>query len=243
MKLFLISSSRSSKAGGGFWNHCIDSMGKFLGPPKGRVLFISLAHPDRDYVGYAKTVGEQFAKIGYELVDINTYAKPTDCFYDDSIVAVCIGGGNTWLLNFLLYKLHLLDGIRNKVTTGEWMYISASAGTVEAGVSMISTNDMCPIMTPADPKALNLVPFLINPHFVAGPLVDGHMGETREERIRQVLVWNKNLEVVALTEGNWIEVIDESYILRGTGEGIIFRKDGDTTILLPDEEFLYAEKQ
>ena len=233
--LFLISSSRYQ--GGEFYAHCLSSLKDFLGIPKkerSRIVFIPYADPDKDYDRYTKTASEPFKKLGYELFGVHSYNFPADCFYDDSVAGVCIGGGNTWLLQDILWKFGFHEAINGKVSCGEWKYIGASAGTVMACPSMLTTNDMAPIL-PSTDKAIGLVPFQINPHFVSGVLVQKHMGETREERIRQMIVCNPDWQVIGLPEGCWIEGKDKKYILRGTGQGVIFRKDGNNSIWQPAE--------
>jgi hypothetical protein len=49
-----------------------------------------------------------------------------------------------------------------------------------------TTNDM-PIVDPQGFDALGLFPLQINPHFT-NALPEGHQGETREQRIRELLV-------------------------------------------------------
>ncbi len=48
-----------------------------------------------------------------------------------------------------------------------------------------TTNDM-PIVDPQGFDALNLFPLQINPHFT-NALPEGHKGETREQRIRELI--------------------------------------------------------
>lgn len=242
-KLFLISSSRYQ--GGEFWAHCVDALGKFLEPAHGRrnkVLFIPYANADGDYTGYTQKVSWTFNEFGYELVGIQTYQHPTveypprGCFEDESICAVCVGGGNTWILNYALQNLNIVKAIKDKVENGEWKYIGASAGTVSACPSILTTNDMAPVL-PKSSNGFEIIPFQINPHFVPGSLVDKHMGETREERIRQVIKINPDWQVVGLPEGCWIEKTNEDYILSGIGQAIVFRKNENISIWLPGEPF------
>ncbi len=67
-----------------------------------------------------------------------------------------------------------------------------------------TTNDM-PIVDPQGFDALGLFPLQINPHFT-NALPEGHQGETREQRIRELLVVAPELTIVGLPEGNWIQV-------------------------------------
>lgn len=237
-KVFLISSSKYQ--GGGFWEHCFDALKKFLGKPTDNehdcILFIPYANADGNYDGYTEVVSQPLKRMGYEVVGAHAYSDPRHFFEDPSITAICIGGGNTWVLNHILQKCGYLSRIAEKVKTGEWKYFSASAGSVTACKSILTTNDMAPVLPQSD-EALGLIPFQINPHFVPGSLVPGHMGETREERIRQVLLFNPEWQVVGLPEGCWIEGKGDKYILCGEGEACIFRKEGNNSIWLPGEEF------
>ncbi len=237
-KLFLISSSKYQ--GGGFWNHCFDSLGNFLGTPengRNKILFIPHANADEDYDGYTKIIFEILRVFGYEVVGIHDYPSKLYYLMDNRICAICVGGGNTWLLADRSQKMDLHHVIKEKVEAGLWKYISASAGTVMACNSMITTNDMCPLKVIRSTDGFGLIPFQINPHFVPGALVEKHMGETREERIRQVILHNPDWQVVGLPEGCWIEGEGEEYVLRGIGEAVIFRKDGNNSIWLPGKPF------
>jgi len=240
--LFLISSSKYQ--GGQFWAHCDNALGNFLGHPqkgKNKIIFIPHANADMIYDQYTLMASGVLSSFGYEVVGLHKYSATEmhDMLKDPAISTMCIGGGNTWLLNYILQEKTppgFLRAIKEKIDNGEWKYIGASAGTVTACPTFLTTNDM-PVVLPKSEKALNIVPFQINPHFVPGALVDKHMGETREERIRQVILHNPDWQVVGLPEGCWIEGRGNEYVLYGTGEAAIFRKDGNNSIWLPGESF------
>jgi len=237
-KVFLISSSKYQ--GGGFWDHCINPLGRFIGLPKkgqNKVLFIPFANADGQYDGYTKIISERFSQLGYEVVGMHTYGHSLSFLEDETICAICVGGGNTWLLANTPDVINVRHAIKNKVDAGEWKYISASAGTVMACDSIITTNDMCPVRVIKNTQGFELIPFQINPYFVPGALTEKHMGETREERIRQVILNNPDWQVVGLPEGCWVEGTDSEYILCGTGQAVIFRKDENNSIWLPGEAF------
>lgn len=236
-KLFLISSSRYD--GGEFWSHCFNDLAAFLGSPekgRDRILFIPYADPDSKYDDYVKKVSIPLNKMGYEVVGMHTYNN-LSFLHDKSISAVCVGGGNTWLLANKPELITARHHIKRMVLNGNWKYFSASAGTVMSGQSMITTNDMSPIVSIKNTQGFELVPFNINAHFIEGAIAWGHMGEPREERIRQVIVHDSQLQVVGLPEGCWIEGMDEDYILRGKGKAVIFRKDSNNSIWLSGEPF------
>ncbi len=79
-----------------------------------------------------------------------------------------------------------------------------SAGSNVACPTLMTTNDM-PIIQPESFNCLNLLPFQINPHYLdANP--EGHGGETREQRIEEFLVVNKNMKVLGLREASLLFV-------------------------------------
>ncbi len=238
-KIFLISSSRYK--GGEFWAHCIDALAKFLDKPevgRNKILFVPYANVDGDYDGYTKIISDTISPFGYEVIGIHKYqaADIHDVLKDKSITAICIGGGNTWELNYFLQEklpVGFLRAVKDKVDSGKWKYIGASAGTVTACPTFLTTNDM-PTIIPKSELALNIVPFQINAHFIPGSILPMHMGEPREERIRQVLVRNPEWKVVGLPEGCWIEVEGNEHILRGVYNATIFRKEDNNLIWLPN---------
>ena len=67
-----------------------------------------------------------------------------------------------------------------------------------------------------------LFPLQINPHFT-NALPEGHKGETREQRIRELLVVAPELTVIGLPEGNWIKVSNGKSVLGGPNTTYIFK--------------------
>jgi dipeptidase E len=83
-----------------------------------------------------------------------------------------------------------------------------------------------PIVQPAGFSALGLVPFQINPHYVDADPSSRHMGETREERLREFLEENE-VPVLALREGAWLRVEGDRARLEGTNGARLFRRGAD----------------
>jgi dipeptidase E len=190
-----------------------------LGSVKG-VLFIPFALYDRN--AYAATARDRFQQMGYDLESIHTTANAQQALNDAE--AIFIGGGNTFRLLKALYDTDVLQTIRRRVAEG-MPYMGSSAGANVAGPTIRTTNDM-PIVQPPSFEALGLVPFQVNPHFLDPDPNSTHMGETREERIRQFLEEN-DTPVVGLREGAMVRAESGSYTLKGSSGARIFRKGHD----------------
>src|SRR5690606_34212397 len=101
-------------------------------------------------------------------------------------------------------------------------YIGSSAGSNIAGLTIGSTNDM-PIVEPPSFRALGLVPFNLNPHYLDPEPGSRHMGETREQRIAQFHEENAQ-PVVGLREGSMLHVEGDRMRLVGVTGARIFRR-------------------
>ena len=217
--------SNSTLYGSGYLDHAESEIRSFLGDVK-RVLFVPYALFDRDK--YAATAQPRFQKMGYELSSIHTAENPVQAVNETD--AIFIGGGNTFRLLKSLYDFNLLDPIRNRVASG-MPYIGSSAGSNVAAPTIKTTNDM-PIVQPPSFNALGLVSFQINPHYLDPAPNSKHMGETREERIRQFLEEN-DTPVVGLREGAMLRIENGETILRGSTGARIFRKGMQPSEILP----------
>lgn len=213
-RLLLI--SNSTLYGSGYLDHAEAEIRSFLGDVK-RVLFVPYALFDRDK--YATTAQQRFQKMGYELTSVHT-AKDSLAALNETD-AVFIGGGNTFRLLRDLYDFELIDAIRDRVSNG-MPYIGSSAGSNVAAPTIKTTNDM-PIVQPPSFNALGLVSFQINPHYLDPDPSSKHMGETREERLRQFLEEN-DTPVVGLREGAILRIENGETMLRGSSGARIFRK-------------------
>ena len=217
--------SNSTLYGSGYLDHAADEICDFLGVAK-TVLFVPYALYDRD--AYATTARERFKKMGYDLSSIHTSSSPTRAV--EEAESIFIGGGNTWRLLKSLYDLALFDPIRRRVESG-MTYIGSSAGSNIAGPTIKTTNDM-PIVEPPSFDALGLVSFQLNPHFLDPDPNSTHMGETREERLRQFHEEN-DTPVAGLREGAMIRIENGEMTLKGSSGARIFRKGLEPLEVLP----------
>ena len=208
--------SNSTMHGGGYLQHCEAQIRDFLGAQR-KVLFVPYAL--HDHAGYASKAKAAFAELGCEVTSAHEAADPAGAVADAQ--AVFVGGGNTFRLLKALYDTGLLGAIRRRALAG-MPYIGSSAGTNVATVSIRTTNDM-PIVMPPSFDALDLVPFQINPHYLDPDPASKHMGETREERLRQFHEEHAT-PVLGLREGCMLRVEGPTATLLGTTDARLFRR-------------------
>ena len=207
-RLLLLSNSRNS--GQGYLEHAEAHIKEFLGPRVRRVLFIPFAAVRYTFDEFAASVRERFAEFGYALDSVHERADAAQAVREAE--AIIVGGGNTFHLLRHLYQHELLEPIRDRISAG-MPYIGWSAGANVACPTIKTTNDM-PIIAPPSFKALGLVPFQINPHYLdAHP--EGHQGETREERLLEFVEVNRGVYAVGLREGSMLRVEGQTVRLIG----------------------------
>lgn len=164
-------------------------------------MFIPFAGVTQTWDEYTDKTAEVLAPLGINVTGIHRVADPLAAIEKAEIIIV--GGGNTFQLLKESRERGLLAPIVDVVKRGA-LYIGWSAGANLACPTIRTTNDM-PIVDPNGFDALDLFPLQINPHFT-NALPEGHKGETREQRIRELLVVAPELTVIGLPEGNWIQV-------------------------------------
>ena len=207
--------SASSYQDTGYLRHCKNWVKDFLGESgKEEILFIPYAGVRRSNDEYEQKVIDRLKNKN--IKSIHHYEDKISAIKNASSIAV--GGGNTFMLLYTLYKLNLIEPIKEAVANGA-KYFGWSAGANIAGKTMMTTNDM-PIIMPKSFDSLNIFQYQINPHFISGKLA-GHNGESREERLEEFLIANPKETIYALPEGtalliadNEVEVIGHSEILK-----------------------------
>ena len=225
MTLRLLLLSNSTEHGKGYLDHAMPAVLDFLGPVR-QLLFVPFALRDRD--AYTARVRSRFAKEGIDVRGVRP--EGSEAAVVEAAEALFVGGGNTFRLLDTLQRTGLLEPLRRRTRRGV-PYLGASAGTNVAAPTIKTTNDM-PIVQPASFAALDLVPFQINPHYVDPDPSSRHMGETREERLREFLEDNDAV-VVALREGAWLRVEGRRATLGGSRGARIFRRGRDPEEVSP----------
>jgi dipeptidase E len=213
-RLLLI--SNSTNHGQGYLDHVISEIDDFLGPVR-RLVFVPFALQDRQ--GYGDKVRDRLKDIGVEAATLT--ADEAGRRLAGGADAVFTGGGNTFRLLKTLQDSGLLAVLRQRALAGV-PYIGSSAGTNIAAPTIRTTNDM-PIVQPASFEALGLVPFQINPHYLDADPSSTHMGETREQRLKEFHEENET-PVVGIREGVWIRVEGDRATLGGSRGARIFRR-------------------
>ena len=207
MRLLLL--SNSTLPGEAYLGWPREHITAFLGSAK-RIAFVPFAAVTFSLDEYADKTAAAFAEMGHELVSLHRSNDPVAEL--NGCAAVAIGGGNSFQLLRSLYRTHLLRAIAEKVKRG-MPYLGWSAGSNVACPTIMTTNDM-PITEPPSLRAMHLVPFQINPHYTDAKL-EGHGGESRDQRLAEFLVMNPKVVVAGLREGSLLRVEDRSMTLVG----------------------------
>ena len=185
------------------------------------LLFIPYARPSGlTHDEYTKKVSDVFVELNIKVKGIHEYENVIKAV--ENAEAIFTGGGNTFVLLNELYKNNLLDSIEKAVKNGI-PYLGTSAGSNICGLTIGTTNDM-PVVYPPSFRALGLVSFNINPHYLDPDANSNHMGETRETRIKEFHFYNPQ-SVLGLREGSWLEVNGESIKLKGNLTARLFKRN------------------
>lgn len=194
-----------------------------------RVLFVPYAGIalseeglEESYTAYEKRVNAVFNEIGFEVYSIHQEKDPVQAIKD--ALAIAVGGGNTFHLVHKLHELRLMKVIKEAVENG-LPYIGWSAGANIACPTMRTTNDM-PIIEPESMNCLQVINFQINPHYL-DVTIEGHGGETREQRLEEFMVINNNVYVAGLREGTLIRINGEKIELHGQRPMRLFKYGKD----------------
>ncbi|HMR16503.1 MAG: dipeptidase PepE [Confluentibacter sp.] len=213
----VIIASTSTVHGSGYLDYILEELEVFF-KNASNILFIPYARPSGiSHTDYTQKVAEAFAKINKTVKGINEFENPIEAV--NQAQAIFIGGGNTFVLTYQLYKNNLIEPLQKAIKNGT-PYLGTSAGSNVCGLTIKTTNDM-PIVYPPSFNALAIVPFNINPHYLDPDSNSTHMGETRETRINEFHHFNTQ-PVIGLREGSWLRVNGHSVILKGSLKARIF---------------------
>jgi dipeptidase E len=217
-RLLLISNSKDAEGQYLRWPAAV--LRDFLGSSVHEVAFVPFAGVTVTYESYTARVRGVFADLGYDLASVHETDEPAALVRRADAIAV--GGGNTWRLLERLQATGLLAVIRERALAGV-PFLGWSAGAVVACPTMQTTNDMA-VVVPPSARALDLVPFQINPHYTDFH-PPGFQGETRAERLAEFVELNPGVRVFGLPECTLLRVEGDSIEYIGDGEAPLFERD------------------
>lgn len=236
MRLLLI--SNSTNAGEAYLDYPKHNIHDFLGEKCVKCLFIPYAGVTVTWDDYEKKVKNRFNEVGHDIVSIHHFEDPVKAVEEADCIV--IGGGNTWKLLHDMHANKLIEPIRKKVLGGT-PYIGWSAGSNVTCPTLMTTNDM-PIIDPLGFDALNLIPFQINPHYL-DKKVEGHGGESREDRILEFIEVNRDVYVAGLREGCMFVVEGDKMRIIGQRNLRLFKYGEETREIAPTEDFTFLLKK
>ncbi|NNK73150.1 MAG: dipeptidase PepE, partial [Flavobacteriaceae bacterium] len=205
-----ILASTSTVHGSDFLEYLLPEL-KELFKDKQNILFIPYARPGGiSYNEYTNNVKMTLAKINKSVSGIHEFDDPVNAI--DQAEGIFVGGGNTFVLTKTLYDFDIVNRLKDVILNGT-PYLGTSAGSNIGGQTIGTTNDM-PIVYPPSFKALGIVPFNINPHYLDPDPSSTHMGETRETRINEFHEFN-DIPVIGLREGSFIRLKGLKATLKG----------------------------
>lgn len=223
--------STSTVHGSRFLEYAEDDIRSFF-PDGATVLFAPFARPGGiTHDSYTELVRTRFGEMGLDLAGLHESADPLAAVNEAE--GVFVGGGNTFVLLKALYEAGLLEPLRRRALAG-MPYMGSSAGSNLAGLTIGTTNDM-PVVEPASFRALALVPFNINPHYLDPDPGSTHMGETRETRIGEFHHFNAQ-PVLGLREGAMLRVKGNEARVLGSRGGRLFACQADPVEVQPDSD-------
>ncbi len=175
------------------------------------------------FVPYARAEGmaekDYFALVQQRLqkMAIDVVCAPRDGISQqtmEEMSGIFVGGGHTPTLLYKLQSTGSLEIIRKQVLAG-LPYLGSSAGTLITCPTIKTNNDMPgPANNIIDLKSLGLINAQINCHYMDNAMHDPkHQGETRDLRLKEFCVFNPNISVISLYEGQALRVMDNKIYL------------------------------
>ncbi|MGB5980907.1 MAG: dipeptidase PepE [Nonlabens sp.] len=196
------------------------------------LLFIPFARPGGlTHDEYTDRIRNALKSLNVNVKGIHEFENQRSAIEDAE--AIFTGGGNTFLLVKALHDHDLMQTLRNAIYSGTF-YLGTSAGSNICGLNMMNTNDM-PVVYPSSFKTTGAISYNINAHYQDPVKNDQHMGETREQRIKEFHTHN-SIPVLGLREGSYIRVTEGTELLKGAHTARLFRQNEVPEELKPNTD-------
>ncbi|MFI3283194.1 MAG: dipeptidase PepE [Rikenellaceae bacterium] len=186
---------------------------------------------------YYKKICTRLSHINIRVESLHLSSSPIETLKNTEVI--CVGGGNTFALIHRLQQMGCVETIRKCVERGT-PYIGWSAGSNIAAPKISTTNDM-PIVEPRSFDALNLIPFQINPHYTDST-IEGHGGESREDRIREFIEMNRDIYVTGVREGSMLKILGDNIELMGKNTMRLFKYGQSPKEFAPQDDINFLIK-
>ena len=201
------------------------------------LLFIPFARPGGiTHDQYTQKIGDALKSLDIKVKGIHQTENAVEAIQNAK--AIFTGGGNTFVLVKQLHDHKLMQPLREAIYSGTF-YLGTSAGSNICGLTMQTTNDM-PILQPASFKTTGVLGYNINAHY-QDP-IDGsqHMGETREQRIKEFHTYN-SIPVLGLREGSYLRVKGTEEVLKGPHSARVFKAGAEPTEIQTDTDVSFLK--
>ncbi|MFD2891795.1 dipeptidase PepE [Flavobacterium chuncheonense] len=230
MKKIIIAST-STLHNSGYLEYLLPTLAKHFEKATS-ILFIPYARPGGiTHDEYTEKVRKAFTTIHKKVTGLHEFENPIEALQQAE--GIFTGGGNTFLLVSELYRNNIMESLAKVVNNGT-PYLGTSAGSNICGLTMGTTNDM-PIVYPPSFRTLGFISFNLNPHYLDPDPSSEHMGETRETRINEFHKFNPQ-PVLGLREGSWLEVNNDSIVLKGHLTARLFKQNEAAIEIAPETE-------
>lgn len=218
----MIVASTSTIHGTGYLEYLLDDLlAVFKQEHISQLLFIPYARPEGiSHDDYTQKVHHVLSSHDIKVTGIHTIEDKAAAISNTQ--AIFTGGGNTFQLVKMLHEKELMQPLRSAIFKGTF-YLGTSAGSNICGLNMRTTNDM-PVVQPSSFKTTGALGYNVNPHYLDPIVGSTHMGETREQRIKEFHFYN-HIPVIGLREGSYIRVKGKQEILHGKDTARVFLKD------------------
>ena len=122
----IIIASTSTLYGGGYLEYILEDLTIFF-KSANEIIFIPYARPSGiSHDAYTQKASEAFSKIDKKIIGIHEFQNPVEAL--KKAEGIFVGGGNTFVLLYQLYKNHLVSTLSETVKTGT-PYLGTSAGS------------------------------------------------------------------------------------------------------------------